>query len=237
MFDNRDAFSYSNSNAADATPQSSYSGDGIWNRDAYVNESITFDAGNAHQAGSNYHYHANPPALRYQLGDQVDYDSASNIYTENAINPTHSPIIGWVRDGYPIYGPYAYSDPDDSSSSVRLMVSRLQKRDAPTVAQFKPTGRTSLIWAAGAQGLNANLSTSQYGPAVVNYTLGHYIEDYAYKGNLGFTHGIDFDLDLYNGRFCKTPEYPGFYLISLVLKPMVRPSFSIWALVLRQPLR
>ena len=230
MFDNRDAFSYSNSNAADATPQSSYSGDGIWNRDAYVNESITFDAGNAHQAGSNYHYHANPPALRYQLGDQVDYDSASNIYTENAINPTHSPIIGWVRDGYPIYGPYAYSDPDDSSSSVRLMVSGYQKRDGTNGStNLNATGRTTLpVWAASAQGLNANLSTSQYGPAVgtTNYTLGHYIEDYAYKGNLGFTHGIDFDLDLYNGRFCKTPEYPeGTYAYFISIEADGTPVF------------
>jgi arylsulfatase A-like enzyme len=211
MFDNRDAFSYSNSNNADATPQSSYSGDGIWNRDAYVNESVTFDAGNAHQAGSNYHYHANPPALRYQLGDQINYDSATHTYTENSTNPTHSPIIGWVADGYPIYGPYGYSDPDDTSSTVRRMVSGYQKRDGSNGStNLNATGRTTLpTWAASAQGRATTLSTNQYGPDVSTTSiLGRYIEDYVYMGNLGFTHGTDFDLDLYNGRFCKTPDYP-----------------------------
>ncbi|MAS65133.1 MAG: hypothetical protein CL815_07930, partial [Coraliomargarita sp.] len=115
MFDNRDAFSYSNSNASDARPNTNFNGDGIWNRDAYVNESVTFDAGNAHQAGSNYHYHANPPGLRFLLGDHVGYDSTSNTYSEKTTNPSHSPIIGWVRDGYPIYGPYGYDDPNDAS--------------------------------------------------------------------------------------------------------------------------
>lgn len=230
MFDNRDAFSYSNSNNADATPQSNYSGDAIWNRDAYVNESVTFDAGNAHQAGSNYHYHANPPALRYQLGDQVNYDSANNTYTENPINPSHSPIIGWVQDGYPIYGPYGYSDPNDLSSPIRRMISGYQIRDGSNGStDLNTTGRTTLpIWAANAQGRNATLSTNQYGPAVntLSYTLGHYIEDYAYKGNLGLNFGSDFDLDLYNGRFCKTPDYPeGTYAYFITIEADGTPVF------------
>ena len=79
MFDSRDAFSYSSTSANDA--RGNNGGEQRWNRDAYINESITFDAGNAHQAGANHHYHANPPALRYQLGDSVDYDPTTNNYT------------------------------------------------------------------------------------------------------------------------------------------------------------
>lgn len=230
MFDNRDAFSYSNSNSADATPQSSFSGDQIWNRDAYVNESVTFDAGNAHQAGSNYHYHANPPALRYQLGDQINYDSVNNTYTENSTNPSHSPIIGWVRDGYPIYGPYGYSDPNDSTSTVRRMISGYQTRDGSNGStNLNATGRTTLpVWAASAQGRSATLSANQYGPNVntTSSTLGHYIEDYAYKGNLGLNLGSDFDLDLYNIRFCKTPDYPdGIYAYFVTIEPDGAPVF------------
>ena len=48
MFDSRDAFSYSTASAGDVRANA---GRQRWNRDAYVNESITFDAGNAHQAG------------------------------------------------------------------------------------------------------------------------------------------------------------------------------------------
>ena len=33
----------------------------------------------------------------------------------------HSPIIGWAYDGNPIYGPYGYSDPDDTNSSIRVI--------------------------------------------------------------------------------------------------------------------
>ena len=230
MFDNRDTFSYSNSNASDASPNTNFSGDGIWNRDAYVNESVTFDAGNAHQAGSNYHYHANPPGLRFLLGDHVDYNSIANTYSENASDPSHSPIIGWVRDGYPIYGPYGYSDPNDASSSVQRMRSGYQKRDGSNGStNLNVTGRTSLpAWAVTAQSIGPVLATSQEGPdvGVDNYTLGHYIEDYAYKGDLGLALGSDFDLDLYNGRFCKTPDYPnGTYAYFITIEPDGTPVF------------
>ena len=33
----------------------------------------------------------------------------------------HSPIIGWAYDGNPIYGPYAYSDPEDETSQIRIL--------------------------------------------------------------------------------------------------------------------
>ncbi len=136
MFDSRDAFSYDTSAGADDGPMANLNGDDVWNRDAYINEGVTFDSGNAHQAGSNYHYHANPPALRHLLGDSVDYDPNTNTYTEN-FNGKHSPIIGWVRDGYPIYGPYGYGDPNDRNSAVRLMVSGFRKRNI-TVRQTLP---------------------------------------------------------------------------------------------------
>lgn len=129
MFDSRDAFSYDTSASQDDTPMAGAAivGDGVWNRDAYVNEGVTFDAANAHQAGASYHYHANPPALRHQLGDSVDYNASANRYTEN-FNGSHSPILGWVNDGYPIYGPYGYSDANDPASPVRRMISGFRKR-------------------------------------------------------------------------------------------------------------
>ena len=59
-------------------------GTGYWYRDAYINEGVSFDPGNAHQPGSGqYHYHANPIALRYSLGDHVDFNSTTKIYTES----------------------------------------------------------------------------------------------------------------------------------------------------------
>ncbi len=107
MFDSRNAFSYRSSTGNDAQGRQ---GDGAWNRDAYVNESVTFDSGNAHQAMGVYHYHANPPGLRHQMGDSVDFNPDTNSYREN-FNGRHSPILAWARDGLPVYGPYGYSNP------------------------------------------------------------------------------------------------------------------------------
>ncbi|MCB1225194.1 MAG: sulfatase-like hydrolase/transferase [Verrucomicrobiales bacterium] len=230
MFDSRDAFSYSNANAADAAPGTAFAGDGVWNRDAYVNESVTFDAANAHQAGSNYHYHANPPALRHLLGDHVDYDAMTHVYSESTSPVTkHSPILGWMSDGFPLYGPYGYSDPNDALSGVRIMISGYQLRDGTNgTTNLASTGRTTLPpWAAAAQGISATLPSNRYGPAVSTpYPLGQYLEDNDYKGDLGMTQGVDFDLDLHNGRFCVTPEFPGgTYAYFVAILPDGTPVF------------
>lgn len=217
MFDCRDAFSYSTVNTADATPGGSFTGDGIWNRDAYHNESVTFDPAFAHQAGNNYHYHAQPIALRYQLGDHVDYNATTNLYTESTAPVTkHSPIIAWAMDGLPVYGPYGYSNPNDAGSGVRRMISGFVLRDGSngttniTVRQVLPA------WAARLQGRGTmvTLAPTEYGPAVgTGFLLGHYIEDYDYRGDLGQSQTTgatvrDFDLNEQNVRFCVTPEFP-----------------------------
>ncbi len=121
-----------------------------------------------------YHYHQQPPLLRQQLGDD---------------GSDHSPIIGFVFDGIPVYGPYGYDDPNDSNSTVVLMESSYALRSI-TDRTTLPDGTT--------------LSPSEYGPAIndPDYPLGSFYEDYEYVSNSGH-------LDEFNGRFCVTPEYPG----------------------------
>ncbi len=219
LFDNRDTFSYSHASGRDADPVAGIGlGDGVWNRDAYVNESASFDAALAHQAGSQYHYHVQPIALRYQLGDHVTYNSTANTYAESVAAVTqHSPILAWAADGHPVYGPYGYSDPTSAGSSVRRMVSGYVLRNgANGTTNLSATGRTTLpAWAAAAQNRPQTLAAAQYGPNVgAAYALGRYLEDYDHLGDLGYTQTTgatvrDFDLDRYNGRFCVTPEFPG----------------------------
>jgi hypothetical protein len=213
LFDNRDTFSYSNANGRDADPTAGIGqGDGIWNREAYANESVSFDAALAHQAGNQYHYHAQAVALRYQLGDHVDYNAKTNRYTESSVTETqHSPILAWAADGYPVYGPYGYTTATNASSGVRRMVSGYVARDGSNgTTNLTTAGRHTLpAWAAVAQNRSATLSPSQYGPNVsTTYPIGHYLEDYDHLGDLGKTQGVDFDLDKYNGRFCVTPDFP-----------------------------
>ena len=81
----------------------------------------------------------------------------------------HSPIIGWAYDGNPIYGPYAYSDPEDETSQIRILNS----------------------------GYILDPSTIEDRPSFSN---GFFVNDYIFN-NSG-------DLDIHNGRFCRTPDYP-----------------------------
>jgi hypothetical protein len=204
LFDDRDAFSFNGT--ADGR------GEGIWNRDAYVNEGVTFDAGMAHQARIEYHYHANPIALRYQLGDHVDFDAKNNRYHESSSTPAkHSPILAWARDGLPIYGPYGYSAAMNSKSGGRRMVSGYVIRDGKNgTKNLALSGRMSLPkWAERAYQMTPPLRASEIGPKVsASAPLGRYIEDNDYLGDLGKKQGIDFDLDELNARFCVTPEFP-----------------------------
>jgi hypothetical protein len=214
MFDANDAFSYSNQDGRDADPRAGIGqGDHIWNRDAYVNESRTFDAALAHQQQwGTYHYHAEPIALRYLLGDHVDFDPASKTYHESATAPVkHSPILGWMHDGYPVYGPYGYSNPTNPASGVRRMVSGFTLRNGENGADdLAQSGRVTWPgWEAREHNRSASLQSFETGPNVSQtYPLGHYIEDYAYLGDCGKVLGKDFDLDELNGRWCVTPEFP-----------------------------
>lgn len=208
MYDATDGFSYAN--GTESSP-----GTGQWHRHAFANEFITFDAGNTHQQNTGkYHNHANPLALRYLLGDHVDLNPTTNTYSESTEVPAkHSPLLGWLRDGYPIYGPYGYSSATDANSGIRRMVGGFVLRNGATtgVDNITTAGRTLPTWATRNNG-----GTTASGPAVsTTYPLGRYCEDWAYLGDLvksgttKYQQGTDFDLNEYNVRYCVTPEFPG----------------------------
>jgi hypothetical protein len=229
-FDNRDAFSYSTASSMDANPVNSLRGDGVWNREAYANEGSTFDPAFAHQAMTSHHYHANAPAVRYQLGDHVDFNATTKIYTEStAAISAHSPIVAWLADGLPVYGPFGYSSPMDSKSGFRRMTPGYVKRDGTNgTTNLASTGRTTIpAWAARTQNRSATLLATTFGPVVgTPYLLGNYIEDYDYLGDLGKTQGVDFDLNEQNVRFCVTPEFPnGTWAYFLTIESDGTPKF------------
>lgn len=207
MFDSRDGFVWTGS-------AESGNGAGFWNREAYVNEGATFDPGYAHQEQTGtHHYHANPVALRYLLGDHVDFNATTKTYSEstNAVTK-HSPILGWVRDGWPMYGPYGYANASNSASGLRRMISGFVLRNGQNgTDNLTNTLRSTLpAWA------KRFYNTNQTGPSVLGtYPISRYMEDYAYLGDLtnsatgsNYQPGVDFDLDEYNGRWCVTPEFP-----------------------------
>jgi len=71
-------------------------------------EDETLDTCSGHPANGNYHYHGYPNCLADEIGDDAPLTA----------NPSHSSILGWSFDGFPIYGPWGYSDPFDTSSNI-----------------------------------------------------------------------------------------------------------------------
>lgn len=148
-------------------------GSGIWNVEVGQSEGFVLDtAFGAHpqQAGA-YHTHTTP----YR-------------FYRHAAAGKHSPLVGYAFDGYPVYGPYGYTNASDSTSGVTRMKSGYSLRSI-TQRHTLPDGTA--------------LTSSQYGPDVsTTYPIGYYCEDYEWLAANGG------DLDQYNGRFCVTPEYP-----------------------------
>ncbi|MGJ8671796.1 sulfatase-like hydrolase/transferase [Rubritalea sp.] len=219
IYDGRDGAFYDSATDAEL---SGGPAEQAWTRVAYPVEGVSFDVGLAHQGGSLHHYHANAPGLRHQLGDSVDFDSSTNTYTES-FNGKHSPIIGWMNDGLPLYGPYGYSQPLDPDSGIRRMVTGFQLRPL-AVGDARDTWP---IWVSRIHDGRASFTS---GPDVeattvgtddfrTDFFLGRYYEDYDYKGDLGFTQydsltsvafdeAVHFDLNECNVRYCVTPEFP-----------------------------
>ena len=97
-----------------------------------------------------YAHIGNPKALRVQLNDNLSIsDTVPSVLS-------HSPILGFAYDGNPIYCPYGYEDPLDSSSSISRMTSSYVLNNSRT-----------------------------QGPPTRTYPLGSFINDYIYRHNSG----------------------------------------------------
>ena len=97
----------------------------------------------------------------------------------------HSKILGFCFDGYPVYGPYGYTDSEIPSNGVSLMTSSYisKQNDDHRPNDWKYTNSLTV--------------------ENTNYILnsGAFIEDFEYGEGAGV-------LDQYNGRYAITPEYP-----------------------------
>ena len=157
-----------------------------WMRDAVVFERQGFDCSKGHPAGTNYHHHQNPSAFDLDINvisTICNLYDADGLYT---INPAqHSPLIGFAYDGFPVYGTYGYANADGTGGITRIK-SGYQLRSI--------TVRTH----------HADGTDVPDGPPVnATYPIGTFREDYGWVANTDQSY-----LDIHNGRFCVTPEYP-----------------------------
>ena len=161
-------------------------------------------AGYNTQYGGEYAHVSDPKQLRYVLGDNVFKNQSTQQLQELSTGFLHSPILGWAFDGNPIYGPYGYIDATNQSSGVRRIRSSYK---------IKPI----LVFDSATNPNPVRVD----GPLLSDYPAGSFIEDYEYAFQEG-------DLDQYNGRFCKTPEYPEgvyAYFISIDASDAGNPVF------------
>jgi hypothetical protein len=89
---------------------------------------LGIDVSHAHvQPTGAYHYHGLP----------TDFLKSVKISADH-----HSPIVGWVADGFPIYGVYGYSDAKDPQSKIKALETsyRLKKGNRPN-RPGQPGGR------------------------------------------------------------------------------------------------
>ena len=157
-----------------------------WNRDAIPAEKRGFDCSKGHPAGTNYHHHQNPSAFKYDSTTSISYSSICNTYNSDGLytidSSTHSPLLGFAYDGFPIYGAYGYKNLDGTGGITRMKSS---------------------------YAINISATTRTNGPAInqvigtQTFFNGYFKEDYIYTANTASDY-----LDSHNGRICNTPEYP-----------------------------
>jgi hypothetical protein len=154
-----------------------------WNRDAIPAERAGFDCAKAHPAMGNYHHHQNPSAFNLDLtvlSTVCDTYPSDGLYV---INPSqHSPLLGFAYDGFPIYGAYGYTNIDGTGGISRMKSSYQLK------SQTTRTNGPAVNQVVGTQ----------------TFFNGYFREDYEYISHTGDATY----LDIHNGRFCVTPEYP-----------------------------
>lgn len=186
LFDSRDGVSWRNASNSLAGGPLGGQGDQKWNRDAIVAERIGFDCSKGHPAMGNYHHHQNPSAFKLDLNV---VSTICNLYDADglyAIDSTqHSPLIGFAYDGFPVYGAYAFENTNGTGPIVRMKSGYRLRNITTRTTYYDGTSVTP-------------------GPPVSStYPLGYFREDYEFV-NFGQP---DY-LDVHNGRFCVTPEYP-----------------------------
>ena len=92
-----------------------------WNRDAIPAEMGGFDCNKAHPAMGNYHHHQNPSAFNLDLiivSNICETYPADGLYVIDT--ESHSPLIGFAYDGFPIYGAYAFANADGTGGIVKM---------------------------------------------------------------------------------------------------------------------
>ena len=223
----------------------------IWNLNSVVAKIFGEDIYGGRPTGTGiYNYHDNGFIKNNAWGSITTSTFSGGSYTRSADG--HSKIVGWAKDGYPIYGPYGYQTPLDIFSPVVRMQSGYQinlRANRPitrnVVVNGAVTSSTSfLVYSTSGITIGLDLSGGPLtSPAKIigilgtritvktpvtlaagsiltaSYTPGTFVEDWTHYTS-------DNVLDIFNGRYCVTPEYPnGTYAYFLTTDASNNPTY------------
>lgn len=229
----------------------------IWHYDTnFINLSGRDQYGGAIAKTGEYAYTKNDFISANAWGNVSGFSGGSYTHPDG-----HSKIIGYAIDGYPIYGPYGYvnPDPEDTTKNVKIMTSGYYAN--LSLSKYRPSGITvtvtsdivnsNILSVSTTYGINPGMKITQVNginvatelqPYVINNSLKtavglpEYLGDFTVELNtvISYTSGTvlkfdfapgtfiedmvhqsivpgerpSYDLDVYNGRFGKTPEFP-----------------------------
>ena len=157
----------------------SYGNQKVWLNAAPVFEQYDMDICTGHAAQGDYHHHHNPNCLSDRLGDN---------------GTAHSPLYGWVMDGFPLYGPY--------SATNTLAQSCWKKRDYNDPIVGCADGGRSCVLVDEFAASKGTTSASSSGPSLsgnittqsgnsVPAVSGIYYQDYYYDSTCTAGGGLD----------------------------------------------
>lgn len=164
-----------------------YNNEGIWRNVAPSFEVYDMDPCGGHAANGEYHHHFIAPCLAEKIGDDGSH---------------HSPIYGFINDGYPLYGPY--------QASGVLAKSCWQKRNyaASSVVGCSDGLRSCILVdeydytkgtvAASSNGPPEHSTVTSISNNVINSDSGIYYEDYYYNASC-YAQGGEY-LNEFNGH-------------------------------------
>ena len=166
-----------------------------------INIAEQFSSCCGHNSNKQYHYHKLPYCVSgtnaLHPDDISNLDDIYTFYKEQNNNNQHSPIIGWLLDGYPVYGPIGYKYTYSDSGSVAA-----QETDGQKETLFKRSSYSNIGVLNDASGNITQAFGSVSSTQLARYT--------GYKFDSNFITGDDkgIYLDHCNGIFGPTPEFP-----------------------------
>jgi hypothetical protein len=175
-------------------------------------ELYDLDVCNGHAALGEYHHHHSPICLARRLNDT---------------GSGHSPVYGWINDGYPIYGPYQAKDTiaqscwfaRNYSSKSPTGCSNSKRCCTLNNPEDYTQGTTTVTCGPSLTGTTTTQSSN-----TISAASGIFIEDYYYNSSCGSLGGVY--LDKHNGH--SHGSYGYHYHVTITSKESWGPVFPFF---------